>query len=415
MAATQADGTREGRLGAARRASIRVKGGPPLRDGDSHGAALGTAVACSGKRLRVLQLIPTLTVGGAERMVALLSHHLKRSGHAVGVVSMYAPFGTWIEAELEANGIPVHFLGKRRGFDGRMIPRIASVVARFRPDVVHTHMYVLKYALAALAISRPKLAVHTLHNQADLEAGRVDRMLQYLAFRSAVVPVAIGQAVAESVRRVYGMAPRRTIPNGISVADYAPPLGAREEVRASLRVPPAAPTFLTVGRLEPQKNVEGLIRAFASPRLAAAGALLLVAGDGILRGDLERLARDLGVAERVRFLGVRDDIPRVLAAADVFALASLYEGNPLVVMEAMAAGKPVVATAVGCVPELVAEGAGVLVPPRDEPGLEAALFALARDAARARELGAAASLVARARFDASVMARAYEELYQGAP
>ncbi len=361
--------------------------------------------------MRVLQIVPTLTVGGAERVAALLALHLHRSGYATGLLSLYDPPGTWFESELRAEGVPLFFLAKRPGLDPRMIGRIARVLRVFRPDVLHTHLYVLKYALPALVAWRRCSVVHTLHNLAPYEVELPSRMLQYLAFRAGVVPVAIGDSVAESVRQVYGLAPVRVVPNGIPVAGFAPTPAAREEVRASLALPPEAPVFVTVGRLSLQKNSAALLRAFASQALRSLGAHLLLAGDGDLRSQLEQFALRLSLGDRIRFLGVRSDVPRLLAAADVFALASRYEGNPLTVMEAMAAGLPVVATRVGCVPELVSPDTGLLVAPGDEPALEAALRELAADLPRARAMGATAARIAAARFDVSSMARSYEALY----
>jgi glycosyltransferase involved in cell wall biosynthesis len=360
--------------------------------------------------MRVLQVIPSLGVGGAERIAALLALHLQRSGHCVAVVSMYDPLGTWIEGDLRSAEVPLHFLGKQPGLDLRMIRRMGAVIRGFRPDVVHTHMHTLKYALPAAFAVRCGI-VHTLHNLAEHEADSPSRLIQYAAFRSGVVPVAIGAAVAESVQRVYGLPPGHVIPNGIPVAEYAPPPNAREDVRASLLIPPDAPTFVSIGRLELQKDTRRLVTAMASRCMRAVGAHLLLAGQGTLRGTLERQALDLGVADRVHFLGIRADVPRVLAAADAFVLASRYEGNPLTVLEAMAAGKPVVATAVGCVPELVVNGTGRLVALGDESALEMAMRELASDMVLARSRGAAAARVARERFDASVMGRAYERLY----
>lgn len=363
--------------------------------------------------MRILQVIPTLWVGGAERIAASLARRLRRSGHTVGVVSMFgaSASGASIDRDLASDGIEVHFLDKRYGVDPRMIPRTARVLTSFRPDVVHTHLGVLKYVLPALAAARRCRVVHTVHNMAEREVERPSQLIQYVAFRSLVVPVAIGEAVAASIRRVYRLPVCRVIPNGISVLDCAPQPRAREDVRAELDIPRAAPVFLAVGRFDPQKDHATLVRAFASQRLRAAGAHLLLAGDGELRGEAERLARALGASDRVRFLGVRSDIPRVLAAADVFVLSSRWEGSPLSVMEAMASGRSVVATAVGCVPELVPEGTGCLVPPGDPGALEAAMLQLARDLPLAHAWGAAAGEVARARFDASAMTRAYEALY----
>ena len=343
-------------------------------------------------------------------MVSLLVRHQLRAGHHVGVASLYDPMGSWIEAQLRASGAELFFLGKRPGLDVRMIPRVARVLKRFAPDLLHTHMQVLHYALPARACRRC-LVVHTMHTGAARDAPDwPTRLLQRLAFRTCVVPVAIGRGVAESIREVYGFEPRHVIPNGIPVAEYAAAADPAE-VRASLALPAAAPLFVCVGQLWPVKNHAGLLRAFASDRLAAAGAHLLLVGDGALRGELERQAEALGVAGRVRFLGVRTDVPRLLSAADVFVLASSMEGNPLSVMEAMAAGRPVIATAVGCVPELVTDGAGALVPPGDESALEAAMYAFASDPGAARAAGAEAARVALERFDASRMATAYDRLY----
>ncbi len=360
--------------------------------------------------MRILQVIPTITTGGAERMLANLTRHLRAAGHTVGVVSLWDPDGMSVEEELRAQGVDLYLLGKRGGFDARMIPRFARTMSRFAPDVLHTHLYVLKYVLPAVMLRRRRV-VHTVHNLADREGGRGDVIVQQVAFRMGVVPVAIGDEIAKSIQRLYRVPARRTIPNGIPVADYAPPPGAREEFRESVGIPAEAPVFVTVGRFFEQKNHVALIAAFASERLRSMGSHLLLAGDGELRGELEGLVRQRGVAGRVHFLGKRGDVPRVLAAADVFVLPSLWEGHPLSVMEAMAAGKPVIATTVGSVPELVTPGTGLLVRPGDVAALEAAMFEIASDPGRARAAGAEALLAARARFDASVMARAYDDLY----
>jgi glycosyltransferase involved in cell wall biosynthesis len=363
--------------------------------------------------MRILQAIPTLGLGGAERLVASLASHLLCWGHSVAVVAQYESTGSWIEKRLASEGVELHFLGKRPGPDVRIVPRTARAIRRFYPDVVHSHSaHVLRYAIPAVAMAARCPIVHTLHNVAEYEADAPGKILQYVAFRAGVTPVAIGRAVAESLRRVYRLVPRHVIPNGIPIGDFAPPPESMEELRVALDLPPGAPTFVAVGRFMEQKNHITLLHAFASDRLRSLGAHLLLVGDGELRGALERTVLELGLGSRVRFLGNRPDVPRLLHAADVFVLASRWEGNPLSVMEAMAAGRPVVATAVGCVPELVVNGAGQLVAPGDIAGLERAMFELASDLPLARAQGAAAAAVARDRFDSALMARAYERLYR---
>ncbi len=368
--------------------------------------------------MRVMQVVPTLDIGGAERVATDLSCQLAQAGHAVSVVRLFGPPTDPVsacarsnEAELRVHDVRLHSLGKRAGLDLRVIPRLAATVAADRPDVIHTHTYVLRYVLPALAFGRSRPIVHTIHNLATRDVDWPGILLQFAAFRMGVTTVAIGEAVAASFQQTYRLAPRRVIPNGIRVSQYAASASDGGGLRAQLGIPGDVPTFVTVARLTAQKNHACLLRAFASPRLEAAGAHLLLAGGGELRGELEALARDLGVERRVHFLGERADVPRVLAAADVFVLPSLWEGNPLAVMEAMAAGRPVVATAVGCVPELVRDGCGCTVPPGDVGALEAAMMAEGSDLAVARRRGASALAAALARFDVGTMARAYEALY----
>jgi glycosyltransferase involved in cell wall biosynthesis len=359
--------------------------------------------------MRILQVISTLGVGGAERMVASLARNLRRHGHAVAVVSLSGAQRNAVETALRSEDVSLHFLGARAG-RAALFREAARVVADFRPDVIHTHLGAMKYAMAGWRRSR---MIHTVHNLAEHDSAWKNRTLQWVAFRAGVVPVAIGEAVAATMRRMYGLSPC-IIPNGIPVASFASPPAARDETRVALGIPRDAPTFVTVARLMPQKDHATLVRALASARLRDLDARCLIVGDGELRPSLERLADELEVRDRVRFLGVRADVPQLLAASDVFVLSSRFEGNPLAVMEAMAAGRPVVSTAVGCVPELVDARTGELVPPGSPGALEAAMFRLASDPALARTKGAAAAGVAAERFDESVMVSAYERLYAGA-
>ncbi len=361
--------------------------------------------------MRIAQVIPSLSVGGAERMAAVLALELVRLGHEVSILSLFDPVGSWIEAELRAAGVRLTFLGKRPGLDVRMIPRLARVLATFKPDIVHTHLHTLKYVLPALVGRRKCAVVHTVHNLAEHEIERSGQLFQHAAFRLGVAPVAIGEAVAASIQRVYGLPACAIIPNGIPVAMYRSDAGVRAKVRLDLSLPEACPVFLAVGRLNEQKDHAALIDAFGDARVRRMGARLLIAGDGELRGALERKVEELDLSDSVRFLGVRNDVPQLLAAADAIVLSSRWEGNPLVVMEAMAAGRPVVATAVGCVPELVPAGAGVLVPPGDAAAFADAIFDLSRDLDAARRMGAAAAIFANERFDVAGMASAYSTLF----
>lgn len=363
------------------------------------------------KRTRVVQVIPDLGVGGAERMLVHLATGLDRARYEVAVVSFYDPCGSAIEADLARGGIELVHLGKTVGFDVRMFGRLAGALRRLGAGVVHTHRAVLHYLLPSLMGPLRKRTAHTVHNLAEHEVPGVVRLAHRLAFRVGVAPVAIGDLVAESIVRVYGMPPRAVIPHGIPVARFAAPSVARGAWRAANGVPAGATALACVCRLSAQKNVGALLEAFG--RLGDLDAVLLVAGDGPLRSTLEAAGRDLGIAGRVRFLGARSDVPDLLGATDVCVLPSLWEGNPLAILEAMAAGVPVVATRVGGVPEFVRDGeTGSLVPPGDVGALEVALRRIVTDAAFRRALGSGARRVAVERFDVARMVSDYERLYE---
>jgi glycosyltransferase involved in cell wall biosynthesis len=363
-------------------------------------------------RVRVLHVLPNFGLGGAERMAMHLLLHLDRSRYEVAAVSLYDPQGTDIEAQLEQAGVKVWFLGKRLGFDPRMYGRLGRVIGEFKPDVVHTHLYVIRYLLPWILGHGTRVWVHTVHTVAEKEVDRVGQWVHRLAFRMGVVPVAIAEEVAQSIKRVYGLTSVPLIPNGIPLSLYTLNEEASRAWRSQEGYREDELLFVSVARLSPQKDPLGLLRAFAIAASHVSGLRLLLVGDGPLRSEVEDQVRRMGLDEQVRFLGVRMDVPAILATADVFVLSSHWEGNPLSIMEAMAAGKPVIATAVGGVPELVENGvSGILVPPRTPDALAEAMILLAREAVLRRKMGEVARQRALERFGVDRMAREYERLY----
>ncbi len=335
--------------------------------------------------IRVLEVLATLKRAGAERMVTSLVQRLDRNRFDPHVVTLFDATPGDLEAEI---GVPVRRLGKRPGLDLRMYPRLRAAIRDVRPDVIHTHSYVLRYVLP---VAGRVPVVHTVHNLAGQEVDRIGRWVHRIAFRRGVRPVAVAEEVARTFAAEYGFVPP-VIPNGVDLTRFA---GVRPKSGGPF-------TVLAVARLEPQKNPAVLAEAVASLPFEAR---FLIAGEGSLRPALDG-------RPRVTLLGVRSDIADVLASADVFALASDYEGHPIALLEAMAAGLPVVATAVGGVPEMVGD-AGLLVPPRDVPALAGALERLHRDADLRAELGRKARERV-VRFDVGAMVEAYSHVFKQA-
>ncbi len=348
--------------------------------------------------IRVLEVLATLRRAGAETMAVSLARGIDRVRFEPAVISLYDPFPDGREPGLAECGIAVRHLGKSQGFDGRMWPRLARAFRELQPHIIHTHSYVLRYAVPAARMAGCGRIVHTVHNLAGREVDRLGRWIHRVAFGTGVVPVAVAEQVAASFRSTYGFDPAATIPNGIDLAPFRRP-ARRAEWRRANGFDPDELLLVAVARLEPQKNPIMLADVFARVGLGR----LLLAGEGSLRPQLAN-------RERVHLLGRRTDIADMLSACDVFILASDWEGHPIAVMEAMAAGLPVVATSVGGVPEIVGD-AGLLVPPHDPAALEQALRRLISDPALRFRLAQAGRARA-AQFDVHRMIEAYERLFE---
>ena len=362
-------------------------------------------------KIRVLETLASLRRAGAEHVAVSIACGLDRARFEPRVVSLFPAFPGGHEATLDRCETRVTHLGKRPGADPRMWPRLARVIREFRPHIVHTHSFVLRYVWPARIVAGGGPIVHTVHNLADKEVDAFGRAVHRLAFRAGVIPVAISGEVARSFLGMYGFAAAATIPNGAETAN-----GYQPEARASWRrthgFAPDDVLIASVARLDPQKNPLGLVEAFAGAFSGRPGVRLLMAGQGSLMERTRRRAEELGVDDRVHFMGVRGDIPELLSACDLFVLASDWEGASVAIIEAMAARLPAVATAVGGVPELLLDGeTGLLVPPGQPATLGSALAILVDDPARRARMADAAHRRA-AQFDVSRMVDSYSALFE---
>ena len=360
----------------------------------------------------MLHVVSDFRSGGAERVAANLLRTSDPEQFDVAAITLRGPFGSALERTLAEDGIPVWYMGKDKGFDPLVLAQVARTMERLRPHVVHTHSYALRYAFPYMLFRRVPAMVHTVHNLADKEVEWYGRWVHRLAFRRGVLPVAIASEVADSIRRVYGIEDFPLIPNGISVETFREPSIDREGWRNEEGFAPTDVLFVCVAGFRPQKNHALLVEAFHRGPASDPRAHLLFAGTGTLQSELERQIGASGLQERVHLLGQRYDVPETLNAADVFVLSSDYEGNPLAVLEAMAAGKPVVSTAVGGVPELVEGGCGLLVPPRDARALSEAMKYMLESPEARKSMGEASARRAVERFELRAMTGAYEDLYK---
>lgn len=365
------------------------------------------------KKIKVMQIVPMIGPGGAERVAVDLVSGLNRQRFEVAVLSIWRRIGCELEQALDNCSVRVEYLGKGWGFDGRTYHRLHRVLREYRPDIVHTHLHVLRYALPSLLLLKHMSSLHTVHNLAEREIEPRARCIQRYALNHGVVPVAVSEEVAHSLKQLYGIKQCRVIPNGIATDHYSRPQIARNEWRAKEGFGDDQILFVCVARFAAQKNHALLLKAFAQGPASDPNAHLVLVGEGDLRKQLEEQAKDLGMPGRVHFLGLRSDISDVLNAMDVFVLSSDWEGNPLSMMEAMASGLPIVSTAVGGVPDLLANGKeGFLERPGDARGLAKSMTFLLSSPETRQSMGAAAARRAKENFDVSRMVQAYEQLYE---
>jgi len=353
--------------------------------------------------MKILQVIPYFCFGGAETMCENLCYAQKKLGHDVVVVSLY-PERTPISQRMEAAGVRIVYLDKKLGMDVSMVPKLLRLMKQEKPDVVHTHLDVVKYAAAAAKMAGIRRCVHTVHNVAQKEAEGLAQKINKVYFRMGwTKPVALSPEVRRTIAQVYGM-PEHEIPviyNGVDLSRCSPKMDYADRETMLL---------LHIGRFNEQKNHEGLLRSFRRLLEKHPQCRLRLVGDGELKSDMEKLARELGIAGSVEFSGSQSDVHPFLQSADLFLLPSNYEGMPMTIIEAMGTGLPIVATAVGGVPDMVENQVSALLTPCDEQAVCDACDKLLADAQLRERLGRNA-LAGSVKFSAEQMAKNYCNFY----
>ncbi|MCC6173782.1 MAG: glycosyltransferase [Chloroflexi bacterium] len=349
--------------------------------------------------MKALILCQSLGVGGAEEVILGQSTHLGGEGVDVNVVALTRRGP--IADEIAAAGVPLHEVpGEPGPRDPHAFLRLVRLLRREQPDVVHTYLMTanLYGRLAALMAGVPVViaAEQNVYARKPRKHALMERALAARTYRV----VACCQAVGDFYRRQVGVPARKieVIYNAVRFGTL-PDEGDRAAARAALGLPADGLILGTLGRLTQQKGHAVLLRALTVLHRDLPSTHLFLAGRGPLHDALQADASRLGIADRVHLLGVRRDRDRLFAAMDLFVLPSRWEGLSLALVEAMGAGRPVVATTVGGNPEVVShERTGLLVPPDDPDALAEAIRRLARDEQARRTLGRAAADDARIRF-----------------
>ncbi len=379
--------------------------------------------ARAARPLLVLRVIARMNMGGPAHHVSILSSGLPADRYRTLLVTGQVGAG---EQELPTDAEPLrldHLAPELRPWpDAVTLWQLVRLMRRHRPDIVHTHTAkagLVGRLAARVALGPRPIVVHTYHGhvlEGYFGRGRTQlyRTLERAMARLSDTLVGVSEAtVADLVRlRVAPAGKFRVVPLGLELdrlTQLTPDLRTAERARLGVRDDDIVAVFM--GRLVPIKRVDVLLDAVATARAQGAPVVLVVVGGGECEAALRAHAAAAQIDDAVRFVGYRADVEPLLAASDIAVLSSANEGTPVALIEAGAAGLPLVATDVGGVRDVVAEGTGTLVAAGDAAGLGAAIAALAGDAERRGACGAAAQRHVLARYRAARLVHDVDELY----
>lgn len=352
-------------------------------------------------KTRVAIILPYFSPGGAQVMISRLVSHLNLDEVTAEVICIYgAALNNTLEKDIMDHGVKIIYIGKEKGFSLKAVRALNQELDRFKPDVIHTHLSACLYA-SYWAFRHHVTMLHTVHNMPQYELIRPKRMLMRMLYRRGVAqPVAISHEIQRLMKQFYHLKNEpELIYNPVDVKKFA----------QVPKKPSPCFTVVSAGRISPQKNQQLLIEAFGQFAEKHPDSQLLLLGDGPDREKIEAYLAQQPFASQVFLKGNVDHIENYFAEADLFALSSVYEGLPLVVLEAMASSLPIVSTNVGGIKDIVSDNG--LLTEIDGTQLSQALTTLYEDEDLRLKMGEKSYAYVQA-FDSTIIAEAYVGLYK---
>lgn len=357
----------------------------------------------------VLFVLPSLGLGGSERVVLTLCRHLKRNQYP-SVVCAFK--GGPLEKEMEDSGIPVHVLHRRDGIDLSLIWKLVGLIRRYRIEVVNSHHFVSLFYSFWASRWTATAHLHTEHSRWEMERLPFFWNWWFRFFLKRIDGVsAVSTATYEHLREFYNLSSQHVflILNGIDVNQFA---SADPIQRGSIGLMPDDIVLGSVGNLRSEKNQRLLIEALAVLKRSRLPIRVVLVGGGPCEEELQQLAINLGVERQVVFLGPRTDTASLYRTFDIYCLTSHYEGLPLSILEAMAAGVPVIGTNVLGIRDVITHhDNGLLVSHLDPQELAQAILTLMGDQTLGQALAARAGRIVREQYSLPVFIRRYEDLF----
>lgn len=354
--------------------------------------------------MRVIQIMPDFGVAGAEIMCENLVYELQKRKVEVSVVSFYN-YHSVITERIEEAGIKIYYLSKKPGPDLSIFYKLLKIFRVEKPDVIHTHRYAIQYAVPAAIIVNIKTKIHTVHNIADKENGKLTRKLIKIFLKKyGVIPVALSKEIQKTIEKEYGLVPKQVpiVFNGIDLKRCI--VKNSYDIEGDFKI-------LHIGRFSDQKNHMGLLEAYFEFQKSYKNTTLYLIGDGEKKQQIIDFIIENHIEEKVKLLGIKDNVYPFLNQADVFVLPSNYEGVPMSLIEAMGTGLPIIATKVGGIMDMLEDHKNALLIENNKISIVNALYCLANNQELRETIGNNAIQRAKV-FSAEHMAEAYEGIYR---
>lgn len=352
---------------------------------------------------KIIHVMPEFGLAGAEVMAETLMLELKNKDYNVMAISLY-DYQSPITERLKKNEIKVYYMGKKKGFDLKVFRKIYQVLKEEKPDVIHTHRYVMQYVMPIAILLKIQSKVHTVHNIATKEISKPQRLLSRIFYKYfKIKPVAISPRVKASIIEEYSIDEKNVpmIYNGINLNKIL----KKQDYSIKERV-----NILHVGRFASQKNHKALLKGVAIAAESYPNIKLQLIGKGELESQIISLIDKYRLNNHVELLGTRDNVYNEMRNTDIFILPSLWEGMPITLIEAMAVGLPIIASDVGGIPDMLTnEKNALLINPTPENISKAIIYMIENP--QQRLLFGLEAINAVRRFSAEEMCVEYEKLY----
>lgn len=366
------------------------------------------------KKIKIIYIIYSLEFGGAQKVIASYVKNLSKQNYELSVCAIRQ--GGPMKKVLEGLGARVFILNKRIGFSIKIIFKLINLLKKGNFDIIHLHDHTAnKWVVPVVLMLGIKRIVRTEH--VILDKRRNEKVYPWIymflnLFNKKIIAVSEFVKNFHSEKDYLNKNKYVTIYNGIKCEEFTPTVD-KTKLRRELGLEEARYVVGNIGRLHEAKGQRYLLEAANLILHDEPSTHFVIIGDGPLKSVLVNYSKELGISERVIFSGVREDIANMMNLIDIFVLPSLWEAHPITILEAMAAGKPVVATNVGGNEETIIDGiTGFIVPPKDPESLANAILTLIRDVELSRQMGVKGREWVRKNFDECKMIEKTQKIYQ---